>query len=223
VNSNIPDKVVCVIEESGKPLEGLLIIADFNTIKKNNYSILIGPTNKNGTAMKTKKEILASAKEEKNLFFMDYVELENNFSGTIDFTILRKASLLNLLKAYKAFNKYVSYPKDLDKIVSKTIENISNISFNKIKMKCFAKNCKINILDDKTLLNNNIHESSLKCPFKIGDKVKIRENSILLDSCFTRKLNNIEKPFIIKGKKGNFLIFENSNVHYNWKEFVLDE
>lgn len=112
--NTLPNKLRCKVSYSGKPMQGLMIIAIFSVKRKNAYSIVFGPTNSSGMAEVTKEFILGDAQEQLEFAMMDYEPLEGSFTGEIAVSIMHANEIKNALKAYTSYHEFYSYPANYE-------------------------------------------------------------------------------------------------------------
>lgn len=109
----LPEKIyIKIIDKNNKKIEGLCLSLCFLTKYKNPYYIILTQSNIfNGVYMITQKEILEDANNTMRLFPMDYVNLQETFTGEVEITLEKDFD--NLLEAYLLWSHSgVKYPKN---------------------------------------------------------------------------------------------------------------
>jgi hypothetical protein len=94
--------------------EGMAIAVKFSMKEKNPYYYLafLGP---DGSAVITREELLRDFHEQMSFALMDYVSPEGGFTGGIAAKVPSTRELLDAIKGYKMFRKYVTFPEDYEK------------------------------------------------------------------------------------------------------------
>ena len=106
----IPKKLTCKAILSSEPISGVLLLAKFSVCKKNPYCFIFGPTNQYGDASITREEIIGQAKSQLELSLMDFVPLNEGFSGAISVKAMGITEIQAAIKAYEVFHECANYP-----------------------------------------------------------------------------------------------------------------
>jgi hypothetical protein len=107
--ANLPDKVDCVVAADGSPVMGLMLQAEFKTSRKNAYTLVFGPTNRDGHALLDHAAITQQADSQLNLALMDFDPLDKAFSGVVRITVMQEADVQNALRAYELFKGVANF------------------------------------------------------------------------------------------------------------------
>ena len=106
-----------------EPEKGLLVKLTLVTDRKNNYSLIIGATDVFGKASITKEEIINNANETLELALMDYVSLEQSFTGEIQTAIMNKTDIESAIKAYETYGSE-NYPEGYINNLKQALSNL---------------------------------------------------------------------------------------------------
>ncbi len=110
--SLIPEMIECQVLHEGEPVQGLMLLVQLKTTRKNPYTLTLGPTDDNGQAVLLRSELEQQAAGELSLGIMDYIPLDKGFSGTIELRVMRGDQLDAALRAYEMFHRVYNYPPD---------------------------------------------------------------------------------------------------------------
>ncbi len=110
--SPIPEVIECQVLHEGEPVQGLMLLVQLKTTRKNPYTLALGPTNEEGRALLLRTEIEQEAASEMDFALMDFVRLDKAFSGTVEVSLMREEQLDAALHAYGMFHEFTEYPPD---------------------------------------------------------------------------------------------------------------
>ena len=126
MKNSLPAKIECQVLLKGEPFQGALLVAVFSTKTKNPYSILIGPTNAEGSSIITRPAILEQAARHMDVALMDYDPIEGVFAGTIRIAVMDHADIEKALKAYQIFKRATRFPFDYESTLTAARERIKD-------------------------------------------------------------------------------------------------
>jgi len=106
----LPDIMRFLVEMEGIPIPGILLTVTFKVTRKNHHGQIHGPSDAKGIVEVRIQEVLSQAKEDCNLFMMDYMPLESVFSGTIEVSVMDEEDIVGALHAYDMFSCAFPYP-----------------------------------------------------------------------------------------------------------------
>ncbi|MCL5280089.1 MAG: hypothetical protein M1376_09300 [Planctomycetes bacterium] len=110
--SVIPEVIECQVLHEGEPVPGLMLLVQLKTTRKNPYTLTLGPTNEEGRALLLRTEIEQKAAAKLDFALMDFVPLDEAFSGTVEVSLMREKQLDAALRAYGMFHEFTEYPPD---------------------------------------------------------------------------------------------------------------
>jgi hypothetical protein len=93
-------KLIC--RADGAPTRGMFVTVRLKMSRKNDFSVLAGPTDEHGAAVLTREEIDRSVEWDRNTFVMDYTGLGDS-TGEIVISPLSRKELHRAMDAYKLF------------------------------------------------------------------------------------------------------------------------
>jgi len=107
--TSLPEKIDCFVADGGNPVKDLMLRAEFQTIRKNPYTVIFGPTNRNGYAYLDRATISQQANSQLNLALMDFEPLDKAFTGIVRIAIMQKSDVQNALRAYEIFKSVANF------------------------------------------------------------------------------------------------------------------
>ena len=111
---DLPERIECVATKDGAPVAGLMLLAELQTLRKNFYSIVFGPTDHQGRASLSRQTILKEAEIELNLALMDFEPLEKVFSGVVHVNVMDSKEIDGALHAYHIFKGAGGFAKEYE-------------------------------------------------------------------------------------------------------------
>ena len=105
----LPNRIECVVAQNGTPVMGLMLWAEFKTIRKNPYSFVFGPTNYEGYACLDRATIIQKADSQLNLALMDFDPLDKAFTGVVRVAVMQEGDVKNALCAYDFFKSVANF------------------------------------------------------------------------------------------------------------------
>jgi len=110
----IPAKIKIVISADGVPKEGMFAFIKLVMARRNSFGFLFGPSSASGKVEVTRAQVLQEARKSMQLFLMDYVEIENHWTGKLQITPMNRERATRALSAYRLFRRY-EYPQNYEK------------------------------------------------------------------------------------------------------------
>src|SRR5262245_19992212 len=104
-----PKYINVTIRAAGRPVSHMLAMFRFVMAQKNPYNFAFGPSDRNGQIHVKNDQILAEAKNSRELFLMDYTDIECAWTGQLIMTPMNREAIKRALKAFKTYRSY-SYP-----------------------------------------------------------------------------------------------------------------
>lgn len=74
--SVIPEMIECQVLHEGEPVQGLMLLVQLKTTRKNPYTLTLGPTDDNGRGVLLRPNMEWKAAAELSFGIMDYVPLD---------------------------------------------------------------------------------------------------------------------------------------------------
>lgn len=122
---SLPEKIEVETLYKQKPEKGLLVKLTLATDRKNNYSLILGPTDASGKASITKKELINNANEIFEIALMDYVSLEQSYTGKVKLEVMNKTDIESAINAYEIYGSE-NYPEDYIDMLNQALSNSIN-------------------------------------------------------------------------------------------------
>jgi hypothetical protein len=107
---NLPEVINITIKNENDSAQNYLVKIILITEQKNNYTFIVGPSNEEGDISITKAELIRRASTTLNLALMDYISLEECFSGEVQTTIMSSSDIDSAIEAYKIYGNE-NYPE----------------------------------------------------------------------------------------------------------------
>jgi hypothetical protein len=107
----VPDRLAITAHISGRALSGAFFEIELPMRRKNSFRILLGPADEGGTASLSQNELLAKAKQEEELFPMDYVDLQSGWTGEVVVASVNRAAVRRLRSAFATWSQTGGYPE----------------------------------------------------------------------------------------------------------------
>lgn len=107
----LPDRLSIVGIVDGTPSAGLLILLTVKMLRKNHYTILLGPTLIEGVITTTKKHLESEMSESRDQFPMDYKSMPF-FAGELIVGVMSLTQIESAMRAYDLFHSHLAYPPD---------------------------------------------------------------------------------------------------------------
>lgn len=104
----LPDRLSIVGIVDGTPSAGLLILLTVKMLRKNHYTVLLGPTLIEGMITTTKKHLESEMSASRDLFPMDYESMPF-FAGELVVGVMSLTQLESAMRAYDLFHSHASY------------------------------------------------------------------------------------------------------------------
>lgn len=130
----LPKKLDCVVVVNGNPVMGLMLRAELRTTRKNPYTIIFGPTNRDGHASLDRATIIRQADSQLNLALMDFDPLEKAFSGVVRVTVMREGDVQNALQAYQLFKGAVNFTDHYEDKLKAALTTVRHTDANKLNV-----------------------------------------------------------------------------------------
>ena len=134
---DLPDKLVATCLADGEKFQGLLIVVAVVMLKKNDYSMIFGPSTQDGEVTITKDEILKEMARDRELFPMDYEDL-THFSGDLIVEPMGLQEIDSALKAYEIFKSSTQYSTGHRDKLDQAWKTIYQAAFNRLEVKIDA-------------------------------------------------------------------------------------
>ena len=109
ISRELPDQLTIVGIADGTPTAGLLILLTVKMLRKNHYTVLLGPTLAEGVITTTKKHLESEMSESRELFPMDY-ETMPFFAGELVVGVMSLTQIESAMRAYDLFHNHAPYP-----------------------------------------------------------------------------------------------------------------
>ncbi|MCP4269319.1 MAG: hypothetical protein GY777_27740 [Candidatus Brocadiaceae bacterium] len=108
-NYTLPKLINCKLTYNELPVSGLMLWAEFTTVRKNPYSIVFGPSDQKGRAILVYENIKCQAGSQLESAIMDFDPIDKAFSGTVSLKVMTTDDLLNAINAYELFKTVVKW------------------------------------------------------------------------------------------------------------------
>ncbi len=118
----LPNKLHITCSANGRPLSDELVLITIKSARKNNFDLVFGPTDTNGSLLVTREELIKQAMDEKSIAQMDYGDPEYDFAGEIVVAPMTLEDIDRALKAYKFFREFMAYPIAWEKHLKRSKE-----------------------------------------------------------------------------------------------------
>ena len=118
----LPNKLLITCSANGRPLPDELVLITIKSAHKNNFDLVFGPTDTNGSLLVTRGELIKQAMDEKSIAQMDYGDPEHDFAGEIIVAPMTPEDIDRALKAYKFFREFTAYPIAWEKHLKRSKE-----------------------------------------------------------------------------------------------------
>jgi len=105
----LPQTIDCWVTDRQRPVAGVMLRAEFTTLRKNSYVIVFGPTDTGGHAVLDRPTTLRQAASQMALALMDFDPLEEVFAGDVDVTIMRDSDVEGALRAHDLFGAVAQF------------------------------------------------------------------------------------------------------------------
>ena len=109
----LPDRVKITIEVGRRPASQMFVTLKFVTSEKNPFNLVFGPSDRQGIIELTREQIITEATKTRELFLMDYADIESSWTGTLFVTPLNREAIRRALSAFRMFRRY-SYPDNYE-------------------------------------------------------------------------------------------------------------
>jgi hypothetical protein len=93
---------------AGKPIEGACLILELPTLRKNDFSIVVGPTVADGSLFISLETLNAEMGRIAGFFPMDYAP--SSWSQRVEARVMSRAEVARFLSAYKMWDTTSLYP-----------------------------------------------------------------------------------------------------------------
>jgi hypothetical protein len=109
--ASLPDRISVLAQVSGHRLAGAFFEIELPMTRKNSFRILLGPAGDDGASSITRAEMHAKAREEVDLFPMDYVGLEAAWTGEVIARAINRPAIRRLRAAHETWGEMGGYPE----------------------------------------------------------------------------------------------------------------
>jgi hypothetical protein len=109
--SLLPEKLTATCKADGEPVSGLLVDLTVKMRRKNDFHMVFGPSDGEGTITIHNLEILGQVETDQRLFEQDYADL-HYFSGELLLEPMDQRSLESAYHAYEIYRAAVPFPSD---------------------------------------------------------------------------------------------------------------
>src|SRR5260370_29029528 len=109
----LPNRMKITIEAGGRPTSQMFVTLKFVTSQKNPFNLVFGPSDVHGIIEVTKEQIITEAAKTRDLFLMDYADIESCWTGTLFVAPLNREAIRRALSAFKMFRRY-TYPDNYE-------------------------------------------------------------------------------------------------------------
>jgi hypothetical protein len=131
-NALLPQQLTITGLADGVPTHGLMVLVTLRMYRKNDYDIVVGPTDRAGKVVVTRPQIEKEVGASLRLFPSDYEPLtgghETGFAHAIEVGVMGYDDLVNALDAYRDFNQVSSYPTGYDVILTDAYSRLRELS-----------------------------------------------------------------------------------------------
>lgn len=131
----LPEKLDCVVVTDGNPVVGLMLRAELRTTRKNPYTIIFGPTNRDGCARLDRATIIRQANNQLNLALMDFDPLEKTFSGVVRVTVMQEGDVQNALQEYELFKGAANFTDHYEDDLKAALTTVRHTDANKLNVR----------------------------------------------------------------------------------------
>lgn len=143
---NLPERLDCVVAEDGNPVMGLMLRAELKTTRKNPYTILFGPTNRDGCACLDRAAIIRQADSQLNLALMDFDPLEKAFSGVVRVAIMQEGDVQNALHAYELFKGVANFTDHYEDDLKAALAAVRHTDASKLNVRVKVEPTSVTVL-----------------------------------------------------------------------------
>lgn len=143
---NIPEKIDCVVSKNGTPVMGLMFLAELKTIRKNPYTIVFGPTDREGRACLDRATIIQQADSQLNLALMDFEPLEKAFIGVVRVTVMQEDDVQNALRAYDLFKSVGNFSDQYKDDLKSALIALHQLDVSKLNVYAKAEPTSVTVL-----------------------------------------------------------------------------
>jgi hypothetical protein len=144
--TSLPDKLCCVVTLNGNPVKDMMLSAEFRTARKNPYSILFGPTNREGCACLDRATIILQSDSQMNLALMDFDLLDKVFTGIVCVSIMREQNLQNALRAFKLYKSVVIFSDHYENDLKTALAAVRNTNSSKCSVHAKVEPSTVSVL-----------------------------------------------------------------------------
>ena len=128
---SIPEAIEILALHEHKPVVDLLVMLRLSTNHKNNYSLILAPTDSSGRSSISKEDLINDAIKTADLALMDYVPLEESYTGEIQAKVMTKTDVEHAIKAYEIYGAD-HYPNDYINILNRML--LSTIDIKDVEL-----------------------------------------------------------------------------------------
>ena len=96
------------------PAGGLQVSLTLRMSRKNDFQLIVGPSDEAGALSVSWQEIEEDCRATKSFFLIDYWDLRAGFTGEIEMWPLSLDEVNGALAAYQQFKEFTSYPPDYE-------------------------------------------------------------------------------------------------------------
>jgi hypothetical protein len=105
-----PEKIRIATKINGREAPGMFAMLKFVMAKKNSYNLVFGPSDAKGQIEVTRDQILSEARKTKELFLMDYADIESFWTCKLLVTLMSREAIQRALSASRLFRRYEYAP-----------------------------------------------------------------------------------------------------------------
>lgn len=106
----LPKRLLVRVLLDGVPMGGMFVIITTHMGRKNDFKLAFGPTGDDGLLAVSADDLRREGKSEKELFPMDYGDIEADFTGAVSVQPMGVGSLRAALKAFDVYRASTPYP-----------------------------------------------------------------------------------------------------------------
>ena len=142
----LPEKIDCVVAEAGNPVMGLMLRAEFKTAQKNPYTIVFGPTNREGHACLDRATINQQTDSQLNLSLMDFEPLDKVFTGVVRVAVMQERDVQDALRAYDLFKGVANFSDHYEDDLKWALVVLRHLDTHKVDVRTNVEPATVTIL-----------------------------------------------------------------------------
>jgi hypothetical protein len=132
--SILPERIDCTLALEKRPVTGLMLLAEFTTVRKNSYGIVFGPSDQEGQASLTYEELKRRADSQLELGLMDFDPIDKAFSGEISVKVMNYDDIQKAIIAYDLFESVGCFPANYRENLERSLQILQQIDATAVKI-----------------------------------------------------------------------------------------